>query len=117
MVIMFYTINESIEGLFKHFILRFYSSIGGQGEKYGFSKVDFQTMIWRKKEIMTFGNIIRSFYAIMAIAKKLQSLVSSTTLIMYRSSYGLENRVTWAWEWNLGSEKSNYSRLVSIGPN
>jgi len=32
----------------------------------------------------------------MDIAKQLQSLVSSTTLIMYRSSSGLENRVTWA---------------------
>jgi len=27
--------------------------------------------------------------------KKLQSLVSSTTLIMYRSLFGLENQVKW----------------------
>jgi len=32
----------------------------------------------------------------MAISKKLQSFVSSTTLIVYRSSHGLENQTTWA---------------------
>jgi len=32
----------------------------------------------------------------MDIAKKLQSLVSSTTFILYRSLLGLENWVKWA---------------------
>ena len=32
-VIIFYTMNESFEGLFKLFILGFYSSIGGWGVK------------------------------------------------------------------------------------
>jgi len=50
-------------------------------ERYGFSKVDHQTVIWRKKEIVAFGKIIRSFYIIMSIARKLQGLVSSTCLI------------------------------------
>jgi len=50
----------------------------------------------------------------MDIAKKLKCLVSSTALIMYRSSHGLEKRVTWAWEWNSRSGESNDSRLVSI---
>jgi len=76
------------------------------GERYRFSKVGLQTVIWRKKENMTFGNTIRSFYIIMDIAKKLQSLVSSWTLIMYRSSNGLENWVTWASKWNLRSGES-----------
>ena len=45
-------------------------------ERYEFSKVDLQTVIRGKKEIMAFGNTIKSLYIIMDIAKKLQSLVS-----------------------------------------
>jgi len=46
------------------------------GERYGFSKVTLQMVIWEKKEITTFENIIRSFYIVIDIVKKLQSLVS-----------------------------------------
>jgi len=42
---------------------------------------------------MTFGNIFRSFHIIMDIARKLQILVSLTSVIMYRSLLGFENRV------------------------
>ena len=45
----------------------FISRLKVGSERYGFSKVDNQTVLWRKKEIMTFGNIIRSFYIIMSI--------------------------------------------------
>jgi len=41
-------------------------------------------------EIVTFGNIFKSFYIIKDIAKKLQNLVSLTSLIMYRSLLGLK---------------------------
>jgi len=60
---------------------------------------------------MAFGNIIRIFYIIMDIAKKLQSLVSSTTFILYRSLLGLENWVKWAWEWNWRSKEGNDTSL------
>jgi len=40
---------------------------------------------------MTFGNIIRSFYIIIGIAKALPSLLSLKTLIVYRSLLGWEN--------------------------
>ena len=59
----------------------FISQFEVESERYGFSKVDHQTVIWQKKEIVTFENIIRSFYIIMSIARKLQGLVSSTSLI------------------------------------
>jgi len=95
----------------------FIAQLEVRDERHGFSKVDLQTVIWGKKEIMTFGNIIRSFYIIMDIAKKLEILVSSTILILYRSLLGLKNRVAWVWEWNLRSGESNDSRSVSIGPN
>ena len=74
----------------------FISQLEVAGERYGFSKVDLQTVICGKKEITAFGNIIRCFYIIMDTAKKLQSLVSSTTFILYRSLLGLENQVKWA---------------------
>jgi len=38
----------------------------------------------------------------MDIARKLQSVVSSTSLIMYRNLLGFENRVKWVWNWNFG---------------
>jgi len=44
-------------------------------------------------EIVTFGNIFRSFYIIMGIARKLQSVVSSTSLIMYRGLLGLKTEL------------------------
>jgi len=44
-------------------------------------------------EIMTFENIIRSFYIIMVIARKLQSAMSSTSLIMYKSLLGLKTEL------------------------
>jgi len=37
------TMNESFEGLLKLFMLGFYSSISGRGERYKFSKVDLQS--------------------------------------------------------------------------
>jgi len=77
--VMFCTVNKSVAELLKIFILEgFIAQLEVGGERYGFSKVDLQTVIWGKKVIMTFGNIIRSFYIIMDIAKKLQSLVNST---------------------------------------
>ena len=84
----------NVVGLPELFILGCIAQLEVGDGRYAFSKVDLQTVIWGKKEIMTFGNIIRSFYIIMDIVKKLQSLVNSTTLIMYRSSHGLENQVT-----------------------
>jgi len=42
----------------------------------------------------------------MGIARELQSVVSSTILIMYKNLLGFENRVKWVWNWNLGSEQS-----------
>jgi len=42
-------------------------------------------------EIVIFENIFRSFHIIVGIARKAQSVVSSTSLIMYRSSVGFEN--------------------------
>ena len=44
-------------------------------------------------EIVTFRNIFRSFYIIMGIARKLQSVVSSTILIIYRSLLGLKTKL------------------------
>jgi len=85
----------------------FMAQLEVRGEWYEFSKVDPQTMIWGKKEIVTFGNIIRSLYIIMNIA---QVLVSSTTSIMYWSLLGLEKQVKWAWEWNLRSGEGNETR-------
>jgi len=52
-------------------------------------------------EIVTFENIFRSFYIIISIVGKLQSIVSSTSVIMYRSLLRFENQVKWAWERNL----------------
>ena len=52
-------------------------------ESYGFSNVNHQTVIWVNTEIVIFGNIFRSFYVIMGIVRKLQSVVSSISLIMY----------------------------------
>jgi len=53
-------------------------------------------------EIVTFGKIFRSFYIIMGIARKLQSAVSSTSLIIYRSLLGLKTELnkyeTEIWE-------------------
>jgi len=37
----------------------------------------------------------------MGITRKLQSVVSSTSLFMYRSWLEFESRVKWAWKWNL----------------
>jgi len=44
-------------------------------------------------EIVAFGNIFKSFYIIMGIARKLQSVVSSTSLIMYKSLLGLKTEL------------------------
>jgi len=75
-------LNKSFSGHYEIFILGFYISKFEVGsERYEFSKVDHQTVIWRKKEIVTFENIIRNFYIIMHITRKLQGLVSSTSLI------------------------------------
>ena len=52
------------------------SQLEVRSERYGFSKVDHQLIMWRKKEIMTFGFIIGSFYLFMGIAKQLPTLVS-----------------------------------------
>jgi len=37
----------------------------------------------------------------MGIARKLQSVVSSTSLFIYRSLLEFESWVKWAWKWNL----------------
>ena len=50
-------------------------------ERYGFSNADHQLVTWVNTEIVTFENIIRSFHIIMSIARKLQGLVSSASLI------------------------------------
>ena len=75
-----------------------------RSERYGFSNADHQTVTWVNTEIVRFGNIFRSFYIIVGIARKLQSVVSLTSLIMYRSLLGFENRVKWAWNeiWEVG---------------
>ena len=86
------------------------------GERYGFSKVDLQTVIWGKEEIMAFGNIFRNLYKITDIARKLQILLISTTFILYRSLLGLENIVKWAWEWNLRGGQGNDTWSGSIRP-
>ena len=44
-------------------------------------------------EIETFENIFRSFYIIMGIARKLQSVVSSTSLLVYKSLLGLKTEL------------------------
>ena len=44
-------------------------------------------------EIETFENIFRSFYIIMGIARKLQSVVSSISVIMCRSLLGLKTKL------------------------
>jgi len=44
-------------------------------------------------EIVTVGNIFRSFYIIMGIERKLQSVVSSTSLSMYISFLGLKTEL------------------------
>ena len=53
-------------------------------------------------EIETFENIITSLHIIMGIARKLQSVVSSTSLIMDRSLLGLKTELnkyeTEIWE-------------------
>ena len=53
---------------------------------------------------------------IMDIAKKIQILMSLTTLIVLRSLVGLENRVQCVCEWNLRSGESNDKRIVFVGP-
>jgi len=57
----------------------FISQLEVESERYGFSKVEYQTVLWRKKEIMTFENIIR--YIIMSTVRKLQGLLCATSLI------------------------------------
>ena len=44
-------------------------------------------------EIETFENIFRSFYIIMGITRKLQSVLSSTSLLVYRSLFGLKTEL------------------------
>ena len=58
-----------------------------------FSNADHQTVTRVNTEIETFGNIFRIFHIIMGIARKLQSVVSSTSLFMYRSLLEFESRV------------------------
>ena len=50
----------------------------------------------RNKEAMNFESLIKSFRIIMNIAKKIQTLVRSQTLIILRSLLRLENQVKWA---------------------
>jgi len=94
----------------------FKSYLEVRSERYGFSNADHQTVTWVNTEIVTFGNIFRSFYIIMGIVRKLQSVVSSTSLIMYTSLLEFEIELSKAWKWNLGSEQSNDSKSVSIEP-
>ena len=65
----------------------FTSYLEVESERYGFSNIDYQTVAWINIEIVTFGSIFRSFYIIMGIARKLRSVVSSTSLL------GFKNRV------------------------
>jgi len=44
-------------------------------------------------KVETFGNIFRSFYIIMGIALKLQTVVSSKSVVMYRRILMFETRV------------------------
>jgi len=44
-------------------------------------------------EIATFENIFNSFYIIVGVSRKLQIVVSSTSLIMYRSLLGLKTEL------------------------
>ena len=44
-------------------------------------------------EIEIFGNISRTFYIIIGIERKLQSVVSSTSLLVYRSLLGLKTEL------------------------
>ena len=67
----------------------------------------------RNREI---GQYYQEFLINYDMAKKFPSLVSSTTLIVYRSLLGLENRVEWAWKRNLSGGHSDDSRLVPIAP-
>jgi len=91
-----------------------YLEIGS--EWYGFSNANHQIVTWMNTEIVTFGNIFRSFYIIMGIARKLQSVLSLTSLTMYRSLLGYEKRVKWAWNWNLRSGHSNWGYLSFYEP-
>jgi len=54
-------------------------------------KGTFSLIYKRKKETINFGSLIKCFQVIMEVAKKIQSLVSSTTLIVLKISTGLEN--------------------------
>ena len=81
--------NKSVVGLPKLLYWNFIAQLEVGSERYEFSKVDHQSVIWRKKEITTFGFVIRSFYLIMGIAKQLPSLVSSTILIVHGSFHRL----------------------------
>ena len=85
-------------------------------ERYGFSNGGYQMVTWVNIETVIFGSIFRSLYIIMGIARKLQNVVSLTSLFMYRSLLGFENWVKWVWKWNLESEQSNNSKSVSFGP-
>ena len=51
----------------------FTSYLEGGSERYEFSNADHQTITWMNTEIVTSGNILRSFCIIMGIARKLQS--------------------------------------------
>ena len=80
----------------------FISQLEVGSERYGFTNANHQTITWVNIEIVAFKNIFRSFYIIKGIARKLQSVVSSTSLIMYRSLVGLKTELnkheTEIWE-------------------
>ena len=71
----------------------FISHLEVGSERYGFSNADHLSVTWVNAEIETFENIFRSFYIIMGIARKLQSVVSSTSLLVYKSLLGLKTEL------------------------
>jgi len=71
----------------------FTSYLEVESERYGFSNADHQAVTWVNTKIVTFENIFRSSHIIMGIARKLQSVVISTSLIMYRSLLGLKTEL------------------------
>ena len=71
----------------------FISHLEFGSERYGFSNANHQSVTWVNAEIETFENIFRSFYIIMGITRKLQSVLSSTSLLVYRSLFGLKTEL------------------------
>jgi len=55
-------------------------------------------LIREKKTSMYFGSLVMNFKSIIDITKKVSSLVSFITYIVFNDSFGMENHTYWTCE-------------------